>query len=133
MKRKKKGTLAILVAEADSRRRSNLKYHFRSTDHDVVFAESADQAAAAIAENRHFDGVVISVCIGGKGGVDLARKAHERHPDAAILLFGDVVSEELEKVVREAGARRLIETKGLYEELVSIGFLKKPVAAAQGR
>ena len=109
---------AILIVDDDPAVRANLADILRDLGYEVVEAASADEAARE-ARHRRFVCAVVDLRMPGRGGVDLLRELRSIDPRLATIVVTAFASEETEREVRRAGARRLLHKPVDVAALVS--------------
>lgn len=103
------GSLSLLIVDDDDTMRGVLARLFR--DHDVCAVASVDDALEALANGRHFDGVLSDVMMPNRTGVDLYRALERVAPLLAsriVFVTGGGATEEICNFLERCG-RPVIE------------------------
>ena len=120
----------ILAVDDEVQIRELLRKALELNHYEVVTAPRADQALAAL-EKQLFDLVLLDVQMPGESGVWLLKKIRQVHSKMPVVIYSGIVTPELEKELREAGANEVINKEtsipALIEQLGKIVQAKERI------
>ncbi len=93
--------LAVLLVDDDERVRSVMHDMLEIGGMDVMSVDGGEAALSAL-KRKKFDVVVTDLSMPGMGGIDLATRVKELHPDIPVVLMSGRATEQEDQEIRQA-------------------------------
>lgn len=121
----------ILIVEDDATFRETVLEVLRDVGYKVKGARNVDKAAKRLRKHK-FDLVLSDVHIGDQSGFDVLQIAHDKRPDAKIVLMSAKADAEMMVQAKESGASRVLPKPFRVKELLHLieELLEEDVQAA---
>ena len=97
----------ILIVDDEVRIRELLRKALTREGYEVVSVPSAEQSLELIFKEP-FDLLLLDVQLSGESGLSVLKKVREHQKEVPIVIYSGVVTPELEKEAREAGANEVL-------------------------
>jgi CheY-like chemotaxis protein len=107
----------ILIVEDDQTFRETVSEILRDVGYQVKGARTLRKATKRLKKHK-FDLVLTDVHLGGDSGFDVLQIAHEKRPEARIMLMSSQVDPELIEQALASGATRFISKPFRVKELL---------------
>jgi CheY-like chemotaxis protein len=86
---------------------------------DVISVDGGEAALSSL-ERRKFDVVVTDLTMPGMGGIELAVRVKELHPDLPVVLMSGRATEQVEEEIREARIDHVLQKPFEIASLVGV-------------
>jgi signal transduction histidine kinase/DNA-binding response OmpR family regulator len=117
--RSKAVRLAVLLVDDDERVRSVIHDMLEIGGMDVISVDGGEAALSSL-ERRKFDVVVTDLSMPGMGGIELAVRVKELHPDLPVVLMSGRATEQVEEEIREARIDHVLQKPFEIASLVGV-------------
>ena len=107
----------ILVVDDEVGIRELLREALIKNGHGVMTVPSADQAYETMLQ-QPFDLILLDVKLSGSSGIDVLKKVRELQKEIPVVIYSGVVTPELEKEAKQAGANAVISKDVGIMELI---------------
>ena len=115
----------ILVVDDEARIRELLHKALNGKGYDVTTVPGAEQALTLIFQEP-FDLVLLDIRLAGESGISVLKKIRESKGKVAIVVYSGVITQDLEREARAAGANEVISKNIEIPQLVEqIGKIVK--------
>lgn len=115
----------ILVVDDEMQIRELLRDALGMKGYEVTTVPSADQALARVFEEP-FDLVLLDIKLAGESGISVLKKIRETQKKIPVVIYSGVITAELEKEARTAGANEVLSKDiGIMQLVEQIGRIVK--------